>query len=183
MTEGRERLEGILTRTGLTYIKGGNLALAGATAPSRSLDSVIRSRDFPGLDDEFDRAIHSLESEPREAVLAAANILEAICKIHIEDEGLEWPARRDLQSLWPVVRKNLGFDPARLQDEDLKWVLSGMIFVVDGLASFWTHASSAHAEGRRRYNPQPRHARLVVNAARTLATFVLETWDQRRAGR
>ncbi|MEO9946799.1 abortive infection family protein [Paraglaciecola sp.] len=43
-----------------------------------------------------------------------------------------------------------------------------------------THASSAHGEGRKVYNLKPRHARLAINSAHTVALFVLETWDERR---
>ena len=43
-----------------------------------------------------------------------------------------------------------------------------------------THASSAHGAGRRRYNIEPRHARLAVHAAHTIGLFVLESWAKRQ---
>jgi hypothetical protein len=58
--------------------------------------------------------------------------------------------------------------------------------VVDGIGALRTHASSAHSEGRKGYKLEARHARLAVNAAHSVATFVLETWDKRvatKAGR
>ncbi|MFT6835524.1 MAG: hypothetical protein ACJA0H_001564 [Francisellaceae bacterium] len=42
-----------------------------------------------------------------------------------------------------------------------------------------THASSAHGEGRKLYNLKPRHAKLAIHSAHTLALFVLETWDKK----
>ncbi|MNY64113.1 hypothetical protein D3C86_2011740 [compost metagenome] len=42
-----------------------------------------------------------------------------------------------------------------------------------------THAGSAHSEGRKGYKLEPRHARLAVNAAHTVATFVMETWEKK----
>lgn len=177
----REKLEGALARRELAYVYGGKLVhRASAAAPARSLETVIRDRDMPSLHEEFQRALGSVETKPRDAASAAANILESLLKIYIEDEDLEMPAKKDLQSVWPMVRKNLGLDPSLLEDDDLKKVLSGMISVVDGIASFRTHASTAHAQGRKRYALQSRHARLVVNAASTVAAFILETWDQRR---
>jgi hypothetical protein len=68
-----------------------------------------------------------------------------------------------------------------LGDDDLKKVLSGMFSVVDGLGSLRTHAGSAHGHGRLRYKVTSRHARVAVNAASTLAAFVLETWEARKA--
>ncbi|MDC4794224.1 abortive infection family protein, partial [Acinetobacter baumannii] len=42
-------------------------------------------------------------------------------------------------------------------------------------------ASSAHGQGRKLYNIKPRHARLAIHSAHTLALFILETWDEKRA--
>ena len=93
------------------------------------------------------------------------------------------PAKQDLQSVWKTVRKDLGFDPGLVQDDDLKRILSGIYSVVDGIGAFRTHASSAHGEGRKIYNLKPRHARLAVNSAHTLGLFVMETWNEKKASR
>ena len=60
-------------------------------------------------------------------------------------------------------------------------MLSGILSVVDGIGALRTHASSAHGEGRKLYKLKPRHARLAIHSAHTLALFVLETWDENRA--
>ncbi len=78
-----------------------------------------------------------------------------------------------------VVSKDLQFDVNRLQDDDLKKIISGLFSIVDGVSSLRTHGSSAHGQGKRLYIPESRHARLVVNSAHTLAAFVLETWNKR----
>jgi hypothetical protein len=82
--------------------------------------------------------------------------------------------------LWKVVREDLGFDPSQLEDNDLKKILSGIFSVVDGIGAFRTHASSAHGQGRKIYKLKPRHARLAIHSAHTLALFVLETWDEKQ---
>ena len=89
-------------------------------------------------------------------------------------------ADRVTYNLWRSIRTDLGFDPSRLEDDDLKKILSGILSVVDGIGAFRTHASSAHGQGRKLYNLKPRHARLAINSAHTMALFVLETWDERR---
>jgi hypothetical protein len=90
------------------------------------------------------------------------------------------PSRQDLAGVWGVVRKHLGFDPSVLQDDDLKSILAGLFAIVAGVGAFRTHASSAHGTGRTAYKVQPRHARLAVHAAHTVAAFVLETWEARK---
>lgn len=177
--EFKAKLEAILARCNLTYLTGGMVS-DGSSAPSRSLGDLIQGRDIPSIDAEFTRALANVNSEPREAVSAACNILESIFKTYIEDENLEMPQKQDLQNVWKVVRSDLGFEPGSIQDTDLKKILSGMLSVVDGIGAFRTHASSAHGEGRKIYNLKPRHARLAIHAAHTMALFVLETWDERK---
>lgn len=168
-----------LVRCNLTYITGGIISDS-SSAPSKSLFTLIKGRDIPSIELEFNRALENVNSEPREAVSAACNILESIFKVYISDENLPMPKKQDLQGVWKVVRADLGFDTKLVQDDDLKKVLSGVLSVVDGIGAFRTHASSAHGEGRKLYNLKPRHAKLTINAAHTVALFVLETWDEKR---
>lgn len=177
--EFKDKLEAVLSRCNLTYITGGIIS-DGSSAPSRSLAELIKGRDIPSIDAEFNRELANVNSEPREAVSAACNILESIFKTYIADEKLGMPQKQDLQNVWKVVRSDLGFDPGSLEDDDLKKILSGVLSVVDGIGAFRTHASSAHGQGRKIYNLKPRHARLAIHSAHTIALFVLETWDERK---
>lgn len=177
--EFRKKIKAILSRCNLNYVPGG-LISDGSHTPSRSLAELIQGRDIPTIDAEFNRAISNVNSQPREAVSAACNILESIFKTYIEDEHLEMPQKQDLQNVWKVVRSDLGFEPGSLEDNDLKRILSGIISVVDGIGAFRTHASSAHGQGRKVYNLKPRHARLAIHSAHTIALFVIETWDERK---
>jgi hypothetical protein len=178
--EDREKITNILADHQLQYGKGGKI-IGTLSAPSRTLEEFIRERDTPAINSEFERALLNVESNPREAVSAASNILESVCKVYIEDENLEMPAKQDLKSVWIIVRKHLGFDPSLLEDKDLQTILSGLISVVDGIGALRTHASSAHGAGRKNYKIEPRHARLAIHAAHTVGLFVLESWKKKRA--
>ena len=180
--ERKEKIERVLSACELQYVRGGRV-VGSLAAPSRTLEQLIRERDFGSINDEFDRAIISVESSPREAVSAACNILESLFKTYIEEELLEMPAKQDLQPVWSVVRKHLGIDPSRIEDRDIQEILSGIFAVVNGIGALRTHASSAHGSGKRTYKLEPRHARLAVHAAHTLTLFVLESWDKKQHGR
>lgn len=177
--EFKNKLLSIFKRCNLQYINGG-IITDGASVSSKSLSELIKGRNIPAIENEFSRALENVHSEPREAVSAACNILESIFKIYIHDEGLEMPRKQDLSGVWKIVREDLGFEPGRLEDNDLKKILSGVLSIVDGIGAFRTHASSAHGQGRKLYKLKPRHARLAINSAHTLALFVLETWDEKK---
>ena len=177
--EDRARIAKVLAECELQYLRGGKVVGA-LGAPSRTLEEFIRDRDTSSIDQEFNRALANVEVNPREAVSAASNILESVCKIYVSDEGLEMPAKQDLKPVWTVVRKHLGFDPGALEDQDLQQILSGLISMVDGIGALRTHASSAHGAGRKAYKLEPRHARLAVHSAHTVALFILESWRKKK---
>ena len=153
----------------------------GVAAPSRSLREIIQDKDIGSLHDEFNRALAAVESDPPAAATAACASLEAVFKVYIEDHQLPRPNQETVKLLWKTVSKHLGLDPRRIEDNDLKRILSGLSSVVDGIGALRTHAGSAHGRGTMRYHLKPRHARLAVHSAHTLAAFVVESWDERAA--
>lgn len=176
-----EKLKTMFEKYGLSYSTGGILRKVGTTGASKSLGELIRGRDFKAIDIEFDRALENANTDPREACSAACNILESLFKIMIQDEELAKPAKQDLKNLWKSVSDYLNFDPGKVEDNDLRKILSGMNSVVDGVGALRTHASAAHGAGKQIYKLEPRHARLAIHSAHTLASFVLESWDKKNA--
>ena len=89
-------------------------------------------------------------------------------------------SRKTIKNLWSPVREYLNFDPTRVESDDLKQIISGLVTTVDGIGSLRTHAGRAHGRGRVWYRIDPRHGLLAVNAASTVASFVLESWNLKK---
>lgn len=175
----KENVNKMLAKYGFSYMTGGFIA-SGGSKPSLSLQEAIVGRNMPAIEMEFNRALEHIQKEPKESVSAACNILESVCKIYITDEGLQMPAKQDLQSVWKVVKDSLGMNPQVIEDNDLRRILTGLFSIVDGIGAFRTHASTAHGAGRKSYKVLPRHARLAINSAHTLVLYILESWDERK---
>jgi hypothetical protein len=175
----RERIRKALASYGLEYFKGGYIVTIGATTVSKTLQDIIRARDLSGLQTEFDRIYENVESDPASAVTASCALLESLFKTYIEEEELELPSEQSLKPMWKVVRKDLTLDPALVQDEDLRTILTGLAAIVEGTGSLRTHKGSAHGRGKTVYKVKPRHAKLAAHAAFTVASFVLEAWSER----
>lgn len=177
----RKRIHAALANEGLSYARGGYIHGAGLTGPSRSLADRIKSDGIQAIEIEYDRAYKSIESDPGTAITAACAILESVCKYYLEETTQELPSKQVLGTLWPEVAKHLGLSPKDVADDDLKRILQGLYSIGDGVAALRTHEGSAHGRSDgRAYRVAPRHARLAVHAAHTMAMFVLETWDARR---
>ena len=177
---GRGKISDALAKFGLSYRQGGVIYGREKSLPIKSLEQQLRDRDLISINNEFDRCLENVGSDPPSAITAACSILESLFKLYIEDNGLEMPAKQTIMPLWKVVSKDLKFEPSVVEDDDIKKILSGFTSVVDGIGSLRTHAGSAHGRGRRAYRLQARHARLAVHASHTLVGFILETWDTRK---
>ncbi len=174
-------LRGAMEKAGLQYVDR-QLIRVGATAPvpsAKALRDLLRAGDYASVEEEFRKAESSTEQDPREAVRAACAQLESLFKLYIEDTPeLPMPAKQDLGALWAIIRKRFNLNAAAVEDQDLQKVITGLGAIADGIGSLRTHASTAHGKGRKPYRIEPRHARLAVNSAHTLALFILETWTK-----
>ncbi len=177
----RKRITEALARYQLSYGFGGRILGAhSVTAPSKAFGEALKEFSVSEVEEEFERAIRFIESDPAAAVTAACAIVEALCKHYIATECLELPSNQTVKPLWVVVAKHLKLSPEQLEDDDLKRVLAGLSSIIDGIGAFRTHAGSAHGQHKRTYKVAPRHARLVVHSAHSLCLFVVETWKERK---
>jgi hypothetical protein len=158
----------------------GRLTLPG----HRSLDDALASIDAPELQRQIDRMRASLESDPGLAIGTAKELVETVCKtILSERRGPPDPAW-DLPRLVKETREVLTLLPADIDDsakgaESIKRLLSNLGAVVSGLAELRNLYGTGHGKHGRAKGVHPRHARLAVGAAATLATFLLETHEVR----
>ncbi|WP_353070249.1 abortive infection family protein [Tunturibacter empetritectus] len=177
----RARISAQLSALGLCYQTGGHILQLGTSAASRTLQQIVHDRDLKGVHLEFDLIFANLESDPAAAVTASCALLEALFKTYIADEKLTLPSDQSILPLWKVVRSHLQLDPADMQDDGLKKILSGLASIVDGIASLRTKRGSAHGhDGRTSFRLEPRHARLASHGAFTLATFFIEVAETKK---
>lgn len=186
--EQREKLRAGLEREGLRYVRGGRIVGASLQAPSKSLAEMLKEDRHETIQREFDRANEHVDTDPPAAVTAASAILEALCKEYLVVNNVPLPTSQTLGPLWTATAANLGLSPKDVAGSDLKQILSGLSSIAAGVAALRTHKGTAHghsadrsSEPDRIYRIAPRHARLAVHAAHTMAYFVLETWEARLA--
>lgn len=108
------------------------------------------------------------------AITNARSLLEAVLITLEKERDPSAPTYDgDLVRLYKRVQKLLNLDPSRADiAEPLKQLLSGLTSIVNGLSALRNKMSDAHAAS---YRPAKHHAKLAVNAAKTLADFLFET--------
>jgi hypothetical protein len=176
--KGREEIQDVLKEHGFAYRVGGSVVPSTVATPTRALDDFLRDRDLASIEEAFRRAEKNVDADPPAALDAACSIVEACCRVYIEEHPqLSMPSDKSIKHLYKVVQADLGWDPSSKEDDDMKRILGGLTSIVDGVGAFRTRAGAAHGRGKTRYRVQPRHARLAVHAAHTLVLMILETWE------
>ena len=179
--DGRRQIRDVLARYGLSYDRHGLILNTTAADSTKTLLVLLHENKLDSVQVEFERSLQHAVTDPAAAVTAASSTIESMCKVYLEDHDVPLPAKQDIGHLWKAVSKHVGFDPGSKEDDDIKKVLSGLVSVVTGIGALRTHAGSAHGRGRKRYQLQPRHARLAIHASHTIVVFLLETTDAQAA--
>ena len=114
------------------------------------------------------------------AITAARTMLEAVL-VELEKQLVGAPGdyKGDLPKQFKAVAKQLRIDDERADlDDNFKQVARGLVQVVNGLAPIRNKMSDGHARERK---PEAHHARVIVNATKTVATFLVESYLVQRA--
>ena len=178
----QDRIRAALAKAGFAYSNGGHVGNASATA-TVSLREMIERGGLSAVEVEMTRALKQVKDDPNAAAHYAGNVLEAALKAYLTKKEISFNDERDtLNSLWQLTRDDLGIAPKNLEAKDLKKIASGLNSIVDGTMYMRNKTSAAHGrtEVQLRKNAlRPRHARLVIHSAHTLAAYILECLSEK----
>lgn len=113
------------------------------------------------------------------AITVSRTLVEAVLEqLEVRLTGQSGNYAGDLQRQYKAVAKILRIDDKDDQvDEGFKQIARGLVQIVNGLAAIRNMASDGHA---RHVQPQDRHARVAVNSAKTVASFLVEVYLAKR---
>ena len=154
------------------------------TAPSDEASSaVLATVDAPHVVTAWHKALERREADPEGAITAARTLLETVCKHILDDIGASYDDKSDLPDLYRRTARALNLAPDQHTQSVFKQILGGCTAVVEGLGALRNRLSDAHGRGKKAVRPLSRHAGLAVNLAGTMASFLMETWEARNAGK
>ena len=121
------------------------------------------------------------DMDPEDVITSARAVVESTCKSILEELQIPYEDKWGLGRLYRETAQALQLSPSGYHEKVFKQILSGMFSVMHGLAEVRNAFGDAHGKGKRPVRATPRHARLAVNAAGTLAVFLLETLEARHS--
>lgn len=144
-------------------------------AASESLEAL----DAEHVTREWKKTLDRRARDPEGAITSARSMLEAVCKLILDDRGITY-RDDDLPRLYKKVADALQLSPSQHTEQAFKQILQGCYSVVNGLGTLRNRLSDSHGQGGKPVRPSARHADLAVNLAGAMAMFLVETWGSQR---
>lgn len=139
---------------------------------------VPKDLTYEGIRQDLIKCEARLESKDYAgAITSAKTLVEGVCKELLLLKGLEENSNKDnLPKLYTELTKLLNLNSSNPKlDDSLREITSGLNKIIKGLAEVRNNAGDSHAKT----NPQPafHHAVLAVNAAKTVTSFLFQTYE------
>lgn len=149
--------------------------------PLEDVEEVANRLDIVELNKHAARIRRSIREDPEQAIGSAKELLESVLKAILNIEGEH--AGDDIPTLLRRAQRELELDPRNIGEdvpgrETIRRTLSNLGQIVIGVAEVRNLYGTGHGRHRTR-ELEIAHARLVVNAAVTIATFLVEIAHER----
>jgi len=145
------------------------------------INQTLNKVDAPHVAAAWQKALERRASDPSGAITSARTLVETVCKHILEEQGVKYSDSDDLPKLYRLTADSLKLSPSQHTEQLFRQILGGCQTVIEGLGAMRNRHSDAHGTGKAAARPASRHAELAVNLAGTMATFLLATWESKRA--
>lgn len=124
----------------------------------------------------------SIETSPHISIGLAKELIETCCKSIFDERKEVYDTGWDLPKLMKETTKLLKLTPDDIPNEvkaagSIKQILGSLSSVVQAIGEIRNKYGSGHGKDGKFKGLQPRHAKLAVGAASTLAIYLLETHE------
>lgn len=177
-----EKLTWCLDRDGFQWTAG--RIVFGAGMPMLvEIKEAAADFDAQHMADQVRRMESCVESDPSLAIGTAKELVETCCKTILAERGKQLGSSADVSTLTKQTLKELKLVPENVPEsargaDVIKRLLSNLGTIGNGLAELRGLYGTGHGKHGTHSGLAPRHAKLAVGAAATLATFLFETHQQ-----
>jgi Abortive infection C-terminus len=154
---------------------------ADSTPADSEIARTLAGFTAPDVHERWQVALHRRATDPGAAITSARTLLEDTCKWILHEADIEFGEEDELPVLYRHLAKLLKLAPDDYTEQVFKQILGSCQSIVASIGSIRNKLGDAHSQGPRRARPLPRHAELAVNLAGTMATFLIATWEAKKA--
>ena len=126
----------------------------------------------------------AVANDPALAIGTAKELVETCCKTILQARRIQFGKSADLSELVKLTIKGLELTPDDIPDkakaaDTMKRLLSNLATITQGVSELRNHYGTGHGKTAGSKGLGPRHAKLAVGAASTLAVFLAETHNEK----
>lgn len=166
---------------GELYFGGNELVLIAGTFAIREIGKtvsveapIIKIIDRSYISNLCERSLQAIETDDFDsAVTKSRTLLEEVFCYVIERKGQTPADKGDIKGLYNEVKKLYNMHQNKDTDRRINMLLSGLEKILSAITEMRNKNSDSHGVGANRINIAEHHARLCVNAAVTMADFIL----------
>ena len=168
------------TRISSKPVFSGRMKYTGKASIERKGNEIRVIFDAEYVSQQINLMESSIETSPYQAIGVAKELIETACKSIFKSRQEEYNKNWDLSKLMKETTKLLKITPDDISNEakaasSIRQILGSLSSVVQGIAEVRNEYGSGHGKDSGFKGLQPRHAKLAVGAASTLAIYLLET--------
>lgn len=147
--------------------------------------SSLARADAGYVTQQITRMEAAVEGDPDLAIGTAKELVETCCKTILHARNVDVPKKTDLPKLVKLTTRELDLTPDDIPSQakaadTIKRLLSNLASIAQGIAELRNYYGTGHGKEATSRGLSPRHARLAVGAAATLAVFLTETHRTRQ---
>lgn len=156
----------------------------GSVAPVSSLKEHFTEGAASYVARQITRMESAIYDDPGLAIGTAKELVETVCKTILAERNVTETGSADLPRLVKTTAKDLDLTPEDISDaaqaaDTIKRLLSNLATITNGIAELRNQYGTGHGREADAPGLEPRHAKLAVGAASTLAVFLLETHQEK----
>jgi len=176
----------LLQRDGYRYESGRVVAESRDTSLD-GLQDAISPLDAPHLQQQIERMRQSADEDPALAIGTAKEMVETVCKTILRERSIPTTPNPEIPELIKLTREALNLMPDQIPAnakaaDTIRRMLSNLGTIAQNLAEIRRDYGTGHGRDGKSKGLEPRHARLAVNSAVALVTFLIETHQARPSG-
>lgn len=161
-------------------IYAGRYVGVAATPGLAAAKEYLSGADASYVSQQITRMEAAVVPDPDLAIGTAKELVETCCKTILSERKISVPKGADLPQLVKMTCKELELTPSDIPEQakasqTVKRLLSNLATITQGVAELRNHYGTGHGKTAKSKGLRPRHAKLAVGAASTLAVFLVET--------
>jgi hypothetical protein len=140
----------------------------------REVTDILKRINTDTVRQVWERAQGRRVADPDGAITLARTLIETVCKHILDAKQILYNDGDDLTKLYRLTAEAIQISPSTATDDAFRRVFGGCSSIVESLGTIRNRIGDAHGRGVGASTVEPRYARLAVNLAGAMATFLVE---------